>query len=163
MKYIKYLFLVLYIFITIIVFYKAFENAEQSTESSDKVTDTIVGAIDQITPGEESITNKVDIEDIKVWVRKGIGHFGVFALLGIFTTLTYYFFIKKQYLSIIITILSGLLTAILSECIQLFSEGRVGSFADVILDFGGFIITFLITEVIIILFEKYKKKKVVSV
>lgn len=163
MKYLKYLFLVLYIFITIIVFYKAFENAEQSTESSDKVTDTIVGAIDQITPGEESITNKVDIEDIKVWVRKGIGHFGVFALLGIFTTLTYYFFIKKQYLSIIITILSGLLTAILSECIQLFSEGRVGSFADVILDFGGFIITFLITEVIIILFEKYKKKKVVSV
>ena len=96
MKYLKYLFLVLYIFITIIVFYKAFENAEQSTESSDKVTDTIVGAIDQITPGEESITNKVDIEDIKVWVRKGIGHFGVFALLGIFTTLTYYFFIKKQ-------------------------------------------------------------------
>lgn len=163
MKYLKYLFLVLYIFITIIVFYKAFENAEKSTESSDKVTDTIVGAIDQITPGEESITNKVDIEDIKVWVRKGIGHFGVFALLGIFTTLTYYFFIKKQYLSIIITILSGLLTAILSECIQLFSEGRVGSFADVILDFGGFIITFLITEVIIILFEKYKKKKVVSV
>lgn len=163
MKYLKYLFLVLYIFITIIVFYKAFENAEQSTESSDKVTDTIVGAIDQITPGEESITNKVDIEDIKVWVRKGIGHFGVFALLGLFTTLTYYFFIKKQYLSIIITILSGLLTAILSECIQLFSEGRVGSFADVILDFGGFIITFLITEVIIILFEKYKKKKVVSV
>lgn len=163
MKYLKYLFLVLYIFITIIVFYKAFENAEQSTESSDKVTDTIVGAIDQITPGEESITNKVDIEDIKVWVRKGIGHFGVFALLGIFTTLIYYFFIKKQYLSIIITILSGLLTAIFSECIQLFSEGRVGSFADVILDFGGFIITFLITEVIIILFEKYKKKKVVSV
>lgn len=163
MKYLKYLFLILYIFVTIIVFYKAFENAEQSTESSDKVADTIVGAIDQITPGEESITNKVDIEDIKVWVRKGIGHFGVFALLGIFTTLTYYFFIKKQYLSIIITILSGFLTAILSECIQLFSEGRVGSFADVILDFGGFIITFLITEVIIILFEKYKKKKVVSV
>jgi VanZ family protein len=163
MKYLKYVFLVIYIFITIIIFYKAFENNEQSTESSDKVTDTIVDAIDQITPGEESITNKVDIEDIKLWVRKGIGHFGVFALLGVFTTLTYYLFIMKRNLSIIITLLSGLFTAIISECIQLFSEGRVGSFIDVILDFGGFIITFLITEVIIILFEKYQKKKVVSI
>ena len=70
MKYLKYIFLVIYIFITLVIFIKSFENSEQSSNTSDQVTDIIVGTIDGITPGDESITDKFDINDIKIFVRK---------------------------------------------------------------------------------------------
>ena len=107
MKYLKYIFLVIYIFITLFIFIKSFENSEQSSNTSDQVTDVIVGTIDGITPGDESITDKFDINDIKIFVRKAIGHFGIFLLLGIFSCLTYYYFINKKLISMIIIIVTG--------------------------------------------------------
>ena len=152
MKYLKYVFLVLYIFCTIIIVNKSFEDGEKSTETSDQVTDTIVDAIEQITPGDEPITDKFDIEDIKTWVRKGIGHFGLFAVLGIFATLTYYFFIKRKLFAIITILVSGILTACISEFIQIFKDGRVGSFSDILLDFCGFCTTFAIIAIILLIY-----------
>ena len=45
MKYLKYVFLVCYIFITIVIFSKAVEDGETSAESSDQVTDIVIETI----------------------------------------------------------------------------------------------------------------------
>lgn len=162
MKYLKYVFLVIYIFIIIVIFFKSFETGEQSSNSSDRVTDVIVGTIDGITPGDESITDKFDIDDIKLFVRKAIGHFGVFLILGIFATLTYYYFINKKLFSIIATIFSGLVVALISELIQTIPAGRGPSLSDVFLDYAGYAISIVIVGLIIYLLIYFKSRKVVS-
>lgn len=158
MKYLRYLFLVCYIFITLVIFTKALENSEKSQASSDQVTDIVVDTINGVTPGDNSITDNFDIEEIKVFIRKVIGHFGLFLVLGVFSTLTYFYFSNKKYISLIIILIVGILTAACSELLQLFADGRNPSFIDIIVDYLGYFI-----PVIIFYIPYYiKKKKVVS-
>ena len=161
MKYLKYIFLVCYIFITLVIFIKAFEDGEKSAASSDQVTDVIIGTIDGITPGDESITDKFDIEDIKLFIRKAIGHFGLFLVLGIFAAMTYYLFIKNKLLSLIISIVVGLITAGLSELFQGIPVGRAPSFTDVLIDYAGYMIAVLLFSLIFYLPYYIKKRKVI--
>lgn len=162
MKYFKYICLVCYIFITIVIFVKAVEDGETSSQSSNQVTDIVVDTIDTITPGEESITDKFDIEDIRHFIRKAIGHFGVFLVIGVFSCFTYYLFIKRRLLSFIIIILVGLLTAGLSEIFQGIPEGRVPSFNDVLIDYVGYLIAVVIFSLIFYIPFYIKRKKVGS-
>lgn len=122
----------------------------------------------------EKILNHVDIEiifEIKpqllitdlnsffLKVRKSIGHFGAFLVLGIFSSLTYllYFDSKKWKFTLPINYLQGIGLAFLTELIQLFVPGRVGSLTDVLIDSAGFIISS--TMIIIIFIIKNLKKK----
>ena len=122
----------------------------------------------------EKILNHVDIEiifEIKpqllitdlnsffLKVRKSIGHFGAFLVLGIFSSLTYilYFDSKKWKFTLPINYLQGIGLAFLTELIQLFVPGRVGSLTDVLIDSTGFIISS--TMIIIIFIIKNLKKK----
>ncbi len=160
MKYLKYIFLVCYIFLTLVIFIKAVENGEKSSQSSDQVTDIIVGTIDGITPGDESITDKFDLNDIKQFVRKAIGHFGLFLVMGIFSVLTYYYFIRKKVFALAITALIGIITAIISEVLQAIPDGRNPSFNDILIDYGGYLISFIIVGLILYLPYYIKNKKV---
>ena len=162
MKYFKYVFLVCYIFLTLVIFIKAVENAEQSSASSDQVTDVIVGTIDGISPGEESITDKFDIETIKAFIRKAIGHFALFLLMGVFSTLTYYYFIRKKLYAIIITIIVGVLSATISELLQAIPADRNPSFNDILIDLLGYIIAVIGIGLLCYLPYYIKRKKVVS-
>lgn len=159
MKYLKYIFLVFYIFITLVIFVKALENGETSTTSSNQVTDIIVDTIDSILPGEESITDKFNIDDIKFFIRKAIGHFGIFLLLGIFSTLTYFYFINKKIFSIIITIIVGIITAALSELFQAIPSDRNPSFTDILIDCSGYFIASISLGLIIYLSYYLKLNK----
>lgn len=162
MKYLKYVFLVCYIFVTLVIFIKAFEDGETSAESSDQVTDIVVDTIDGITPGDESITDKFDIEDIKYFIRKAIGHFGIFLVLGVFAAITYYLFIKNRLIALIITIVVGFVTAGLSEIFQGIPEGRAPSFNDVLIDYVGYMIAVLLFSLIFYLPYYIKRRKVGS-
>lgn len=162
MKYLKYIFLVCYIFLTLFIFIKAMENGEKSSTSSDQVTDIVIGAIDGITPGDESIADKFSLEDIKSFVRKAIGHFSLFLVMGIFSTLTYYLFIEKKLYSLIIILVVGILTAVISELLQGLPGDRHPSFDDVLIDYVGYLIAFIFTWCIIYLISKKNLKKVVS-
>ena len=162
MKYLKYLFLVCYIFITFVIFIKAFEDGETSAASSDQVTDIVVDTIDGITPGDESITDKFDIEDIKLFIRKAVGHFGLFLVLGVFAVATYYLFIKNRLLSHIISIIVGFVTAGLSEIVQGIPADRAPSFTDVLIDYAGYMIAVLLFSLIFYLPYYIKRRKVGS-
>lgn len=124
----------------------------------------------------EKILNHVDIEiifEIKpqllitdlnsffLKVRKSIGHFGAFLVLGIFSSLTYilYFDSKKWKFTLPINYLQGIGLAFLTELIQLFVPGRVGSLTDVLIDSAGFIISSTIIIIIFIIKNLKKKQK----
>ena len=89
-------------------------------------------------------------------VRKLIGHFGLFALDGLITSIFIYFTFKNKLNILVlmgISLVFGLLIAISTEVIQHFIPGRSGEALDVLIDYSGYflfaIYTLLITYLII--------------
>lgn len=124
------------------------------------------------TPFEFTIDLKIvkkplitDIQSFTSFIRKALGHFGVFFILGIFSLFTYaLFFKKRQWLySIPIHFASGYFIAVLSEFIQLYVPGRGGTYKDVMIDYSGYLIStsFIIVIYLLIFTCKYfiQKKK----
>ena len=102
-----------------------------------------------------------DLNSFFLKVRKSIGHFGAFLVLGIFSSLTYllYFNSKKWKITLPINYLQGIGLAFFTEFIQLFVPGRVGSLTDVLIDSTGFIISSTIIIIIFIIITFKKKQK----
>ncbi len=81
--------------------------------------------------------------DIRLWstltgfVRKMLGHFALFALLGIGYLTCAYLLIKRHRLSFLIAPAGVLAIAALTELIQYYTEGRGGTMFDVILNTCG--------------------------
>ena len=94
-----------------------------------------------------------DLSKFFYQVRKGLGHFSAFLILGIFSTLTWLLFMRKwkMFLSVPINYISGLGIAALTELIQYYIPGRSGVFSDVMLNFEGFIVSATFITAIFIL------------
>lgn len=106
--------------------------------------------------------------DLFLKIRKALGHFGAFMVLGIFSTLSWFLIFNKKriYFSIPISIIVGYLIAVLTEFIQYFVPGRHGNYADVLLDFYGFILTTSIISLFIILkilYNKFRNNRLVII
>lgn len=104
-----------------------------------------------------------NLNDFFYKVRKGLGHFGAFLVLGIFSTFTWLLFFtkKKMFFSVPINLILGFGIAALTEIIQLYVPGRYGALSDVLLDFSGFIlsagiisIVFIIKDIVIFIRKK---------
>lgn len=116
---------------------------------------------------KDLITN---LSDFFYKIRKGLGHFGAFLVLGIFSSLLYLTILndKKLLISIPLNIALGFGIAALTEGIQKLVPGRYGCFSDIMLDFTGFMCSaVLITVIYIVLFivkliKKHKNKEKVS-
>ncbi|MBR2340965.1 MAG: VanZ family protein [Clostridia bacterium] len=84
------------------------------------------------------------IENFYRLVRKGLGHFGAFLVLGIFASFSYFMLFSKstkgKVWSLVVCLIAGFAVAGLTEILQLpiFTQGRYCSFDDVLLDFGGY-------------------------
>jgi hypothetical protein len=100
-----------------------------------------------------------DIATFSYWIRKLVGHFGLFMAMSLFGTLTYLLFIKKKYISYPISIGVSLFLACLSEFIQVFAGSRGPSFKDVGIDMLGACIPFIIILCIDLLIYFIKNKK----
>ena len=108
-----------------------------------------------------------NINNFYYYIRKGIGHFGAFLVLGIFSTLFYLLFLRRKLyiLGIAINFLFGFLFAGLTELIQKFVPGRSGLFSDVIIDYSGFLtsaifITVLLTIIFVIKMVLKRKNEI---
>lgn len=86
-------------------------------------------------------------------VRKAVGHYGAFLVLGIFSTLTYLlYFSKKHWLwSVPLNFAQGFGLAVLTEYIQLYVPGRHGCWSDILLDTSGFMLSALLITLIILI------------
>ena len=153
-------FVSLSVLINAFIIYQSCLKGSSSSSWSDNVTKTAADVINTIAPN--TITEK-NMPDFSSFIRKAIGHYGLFGINGIVTTLAIYFSISytsfyKHHWGIAISGSFGLLIASLTEIIQSFVPGRSGQITDVIIDFAGFFTSVAIVYLIIILALDHKKK-----
>ena len=138
-------------------------DAVQSTEASDGVVEVTEEVINTVAPGTITPDNH---ESFVSLIRKAFGHFGLFMVSGFFSSLAFYLSIspfnkQKYYQIIIIALAFGLLMGLITETIQLFVPGRSGEITDVLIDFSGYLLGFLIILLILSLIIRhiYKQEK----
>jgi len=156
-------FLVLAILTTSFIIYQSCLNGDSSRSWSTPVSD-FINQVFNGAGGNEPTLNGEAYNSFQGFIRKSIGHFSLFLIDSVFITLFFYFLEKwkvifKHNVLRIVTILGiGLLVAGISEIIQLFVPGRSGSIIDVLIDFLGYGIGFLIVVGIYYLIEYIKRK-----
>lgn len=126
--------------INLFILINAFMNGEASAKESNSVAHTAADAINTIKP--ETITPS-NFPQFAFNLRKAVGHFGLFALSGGFTSWALYLFVKETKVGyflyqLAMTLGFGLLLAVLTELAQILVDGRYGTFADVGIDFAGY-------------------------
>ena len=136
-------------------------DAVRSTQASNGVVEVAEDAINTVSPGTITPENH---ESFASFIRKAFGHFGLFAISGLLSSLAIYFAFNPQkwskyYLLIIISLGFGLLMGVTTELIQLNVPGRSGEFRDVLIDFSGYLLGFLIILLILFLVIRKQNKK----
>lgn len=136
-------------------------DAVQSTEASSGVIEVTEEVINTVAPGTITPENH---DSFATFIRKAFGHFGLFAISGFFSSLALYLAIapfnkQKYYQIIIIAVAFGLLMGLVTETIQLYVPGRSGEITDVLIDFGGYLLGFLIILLILFLIIKHIRKE----
>ena len=156
-KFLKWFIFSIAVAINLFIIINAFINGEASAKESNTIAHTTADVINAVKP--ETITPQ-NFDRCAFDLRKAVGHFGLFAFSGVFSSWTTYLFSKDTkvgyFLSQIMMDLSfGFLMAMLSEFVQVFVDGRSGAWADVGIDFAGFSLGFLVIF-LIFLFRKSK-------
>ena len=136
-------------------------DAAQSTEASNGVVEVSEEVVNTISPGTVTPENH---DSFATFIRKLFGHFGLFVISGLLSSLAIYLSLNPQkwskyYWLIIISLGFGLFMGALTEIIQLNVPGRSGQFTDVLIDFGGYLLGFLLILLILFLIIRKQNKK----
>lgn len=114
------------------------ENGVFTSDKSGKVTvrASYVGRPDLTV--EKTITVSV-FDTFHTLIRKGLGHFSLFLVLGFGLFGTFFLLIKPRWASLPLSLLSAFVVAGISEMFQLpvFTSGRYATWQDVAIDFLG--------------------------
>lgn len=146
--------------INIFIIVNACFKGAKSSNISTSVGEAVINGINDIA-GEDIISAPAR-PSFLAFFRKFGGHFCLFGLSGIFTSLTFYLFLKKSKLKnpfIIfgISLLVGFIIACVSEFIQVSVDGRFGSWKDVGIDSSGYLLG-LIAVLIVAIIIKFSVK-----
>ena len=156
------IFLVLALAINAYIIYHACLNGAKSSEASSQVVEVSEDVVNTIKP--DTIT-EANHDSFASFIRKAFGHFGLFVVSGLFSSLAIYFFIKdfrwyRFYFGIAISFAFGFSLASLTEIIQLNVPERSGEFTDVLIDSSGYLLGLSI--IVLILFLILRKKPQVN-
>ncbi len=162
-KIIRLIILILFIISCAILLIEAWTPGLQSADKSNAVSDTIANVINNVS---EAITNQpkiTNLEEFRALIRKLVGHYGAFLIMGIFAALTGMMYYKRDkwfifWIKALIIVVFGFLYAGLTEIIQAFTPGRYGVMTDVFIDFSGYMTSVGIVLIIyfIIFYKKFK-------
>lgn len=131
------------IYFSLIIVY--FILSGQSSKTSSDVGTSVAQTVVDITPGISGHTVKDESLSVQRFMRKVLGHFGYFAIMGFFGFLFFNFIKIKKKISIPIYLSLGIILALLSEyVIQNIASGRGASIKDSITDSLGYLITSLV-------------------
>ena len=163
----------LYWFITIVVIILAIAingyiimhsclDAAESTKASQGVVEVAEDVVNTVRP--ETITPE-NHDSFASFIRKAFGHFGLFVVSGLLTSLALYLSLSpfswaKHYINVMFSLAVGLFMGILTESIQLSVPGRSGEIKDVLIDFSGYLLGTLIIGLILFLVIRKLRKKV---
>ena len=136
-------------------------DAAQSTKASNGVVQVSEDVVNTVSPGTITPENH---DEFATFIRKAFGHFGLFMISGLLSSLAFYFALSphkwaKQFVIAPIGLGFGLLIGIITEVIQLNVPGRSGEFRDVLIDYSGYLLGALIIGLILFLVIRNKNKK----
>ena len=122
-----------------LIFSNSLKTGEQSTSQSQAVTNAVQDAIGSVAP-ESGIANATGekYEKLHADIRT-LAHFGEFLLLGFFMLCTYFSFTDKRSFLFIPAVLLCF-TPPFDEFLQMRTQGRVMSMADMGVDFLGVVV-----------------------
>lgn len=159
----KWIILAIALAINVFIIVNALINGEASAEESNAVAHTAADVINTFKP--ETIT-EANFPRFAFDIRKLFGHFGLFAVSGVFSTWAFYLFVYDKKIGyflfeILITLLFGFLMACLSEFLQVFTDGRTGAWKDVGIDISGYFIGVLLVILILLIRKSpiFKRQK----
>ena len=159
LKVYEWIIIVIALIINLFILVNAFIPAGPSTSESNWIVEPIKEVTNAIKP---NTINETNIGTVSSVVRKLVGHFSLFLVSGVFTSLSLIYIRKELYeklwLFFVFSCSFGLFLAILTEIIQLFIPGRSGEIGDVLIDFSGYLVALII--IFIILFIKKKNTRV---
>ena len=151
--------IILAIAINVFIIVNACLPSGSSTKESNWIVEPAKTVINTI---KADAINDTNIGDFSSFIRKFVGHFSLFMVSGVLTTLsikfTYYDFKLKYWLFVIFSSISGLFLAILTEFIQLFVPGRSGEVRDILIDFSGYLIAVVVIGIIVFIRNKKLSK-----
>ena len=136
-------------------------DAAESTKASQGVVEVSEEVVNTVAPGTVTPENH---DSFATFIRKAFGHFGLFVISGLLSSLAIFLVLNpmkwsKYWLIIIIALAFGLAIGGITEDIQLSVPGRSGEFTDVLIDFGGYVLGFLIILLILFLVIRHIEKK----
>lgn len=155
-KILFYIFGVIAIAINVLIIVESFIGGNNSASQSFSLSEAFANFFEIIFPN--LIIDRIAFHSA---IRKIVGHFLLFGLSGIFTTLTLlmndYLYNRFKWKVALFSLGFGLILALISELIQYFVPGRYGVLTDVLIDYSGYVLfgglTYLITFLI---FRKIK-------
>ena len=128
-KFFTIIFAVLYAALFAYIIFQSCESAEESLTESNEISSYLVRF--------EFFAKLSASGELSEVVRKFIGHFCEFGLLGIFGYLLFYFATDKACRQIL-NVITGAFCCVIAEAIQLFAIERGPSFMDALIDFQGY-------------------------
>ena len=140
-----FVFMLLSIAINVFIIVEGATNGGDSSNQSLGITNWLIDIAKEVDPngGFASDSNFAHIV-----TRKLFGHFGLFALDGILSTLMFVFmdeFMERKKEIIISILMYGFFFAFVSELVQYFTPGRYMSMVDVLIDYSGYVIAGAVT------------------
>ena len=150
--------------INLFILINAFINGDISAKESNSIAHATADVINTVKP--ETITPD-NFPEFAFSLRKAVGHFGLFAFSGGFSTWSLYLFVKDSKVGYflyesLMTLGFGFILAIISEFVQIFVDGRTGAWTDVGIDFSGYFIGFFLVFLILLMKKStifYMKKQ----
>ena len=128
-------------------------DATESSKASAGVVDVIASIINAF---KANAINASNYDSLSTFVRKAFGHFGLFMVSGLLTSLALYLSLSpyswcKHYMNVMFSLVFGLFMGMITEIIQLAVPGRSGEITDVLIDFSGYLLGTLIIGLILFL------------
>lgn len=128
-------------------------DAIESTKASSQVVEVAEDVVNTVRP--DTITPE-NHESFATFIRKAFGHFGLFMVSGLLSSLALYLSLSpfgwcKHYMNAMFSLVFGLFMGIITEMIQLTVPGRSGEVLDVLIDFSGYLLGSLIIGLILFL------------
>lgn len=155
------IFTVLALAINAYIIYHSCLNGSQSSQASQGVVEVSEEVVNTVRPGTVTPENH---SAFATFIRKSLGHFGLFVVSGIFSSLAIYYIFKdfkwiKHFLNTIFALSFGLIIAMTTEIIQLNVPERSGEFTDVLIDYGGYLLGSFLVGLVLFLVIRHQRKK----
>lgn len=164
-KILSIVFIVIYLALLSYFVIMGLEDSKKSTETSGVVVEVVTEVIESVTPPDYVVNE----EKVAFLTRKIVGHFGYNVLMGIFLLLAClcFFIVKIDYNKyfkylikcFLLTFVTTLVIAIVSELIQLIPSGRSCEVKDMLIDFSGGVLGLVLSSLGFLIYCKTKNKK----